>query len=77
MVCGSNLNAGIVAQVEFSNVVILNKTDLVTEEQQLDILDRISILNPKVKVLKSCQSKIDVMEILNTNLYSRNRVTQF
>merc|ERR1719394_2455651 len=58
-------------QVEFSNVVILNKTDLVTEEQQLDILDRISILNPKVKVLKSCQSKIDVMEILNTRLYSR------
>ena len=67
----------IVDQVEFSNVVILNKTDLVTEEQQLDILDRISILNPKVKVLKSCQSKIDVMEILNTNLYSRKRVTQF
>ena len=58
-------------------MVILNKTDLVTEEQQLDILDRISILNPKVKVLKSCQSKIDVMEILNTNLYSRNRVTLF
>ena len=58
-------------------MVILNKTDLVTEDQQLDILDRISILNPKVKVLKSCQSKIDVMEILNTNLYSRNRVTQF
>ena len=58
-------------QVEFSNVVILNKTDLVNEEQQQDILDRISILNPRVKVLKSCQSKIDVMEILNTNLYSR------
>merc|ERR1711990_990629 len=58
-------------QVEFSNVVILNKTDLVNKEQQQDILDRISILNPRVKVLKSCQSKIDVMEILNTRLYSR------
>ena len=58
-------------QVEFSNVVILNKTDLVNVDQQQDILDRISILNPKVKVLKSCQSKINVMEILNTNLYSK------
>merc|ERR1719234_1317910 len=58
-------------QVEFSNVVILNKTDLVKEEQQQDILDRIEILNPRVKVLKSCQSKINVMEILNTRLYSR------
>merc|ERR1719483_1454550 len=46
-------------QVEFSNVVILNKGDLVSTEQQSDILDRISLLNPKAKVLKSCQSKID------------------
>ena len=49
--------------------MVLNKTDLVDEGQQQDILDRISILNPRVKVLKSCQSKIDVMEILNTHLY--------
>ena len=60
-----------VEQVEFSNVVILNKTDLVNAEQQEDILQRISILNPKAKVLKSCQSKINVMEILDTNLYSK------
>ena len=58
-------------QVEFSNVVILNKQDLVTKEQQRDILDRISLLNPKAKVLKSQQSKIDVMEILNTKLFNR------
>merc|ERR1712142_913511 len=57
-------------QVEFSNVVILNKIDLVNEEQQVDILDRIENLNPKAKVLKSCQSKINVMEILNTCLYN-------
>ena len=60
-----------IEQVEFSNVVVLNKTDLVTEEQQQDIMDRISILNPNAKVLKSTQSKIDVMEIVNTNLYSK------
>ena len=58
-------------QVEFSNIVILNKEDLVNKEQQQDIMDRISILNPKAKVLKSYQSKINVMEILNTGLYSR------
>ena len=58
-------------QVEFSNVVIMNKQDMVSEEQQLDILDRIHLLNPKAKVLKSKQSKVDVKEILNTHLYSR------
>jgi len=58
-------------QVEFSNVVVLNKEDLVSEEQQSDILDRITLLNPKAKVLHSRQSKIDVMEILNTHLFDR------
>ena len=43
----------IMEQVEFSNVVILNKTDLVREEQQQDILDRISILNPRYLCKKS------------------------
>ena len=58
-------------QVEYSNVVILNKQDLVSQQQQGDILDRISVLNPKAKVLTSFQSKIDVREILNTNLYNK------
>jgi G3E family GTPase len=57
-------------QVEFSNVVILNKQDLVTEDQLSNILDRISILNPNAKIIKSHQSNINVMEILNTHLYS-------
>ena len=56
-------------QVEFSNVVVLNKGDLVDNVQERAILDRISILNPKAKVLKSIQSKIDVMEILNTHRF--------
>ena len=30
-------------QVEFSNVVVLNKIDLVNEEQQADILERIEM----------------------------------
>merc|ERR1719429_554386 len=63
-------------QVEFSNVVILNKQDLVTEDQQKDILDRVSLLNPKAKVLKSKQSKIDVMEILDTKLFDRADVEE-
>jgi len=57
-------------QVEFSNVLILNKQDLVTKEQQEEILDRIAILNPKARVLTSTQSKIDVLQILNTGLFT-------
>merc|ERR1712045_668571 len=56
-------------QVEFANVILLNKGDLVNEEQQNDIRQKIEMLNPKAKIMKSIHSKIDVMEILNTGLY--------
>ena len=56
-------------QVEFANVILLNKGDLVNEEQQTQLVERISLLNPKAKIVKSIHSKIDVMEILNTGLY--------
>merc|ERR1711878_250356 len=56
-------------QVEFANVILLNKGDLVNEEQQADIREKISLLNPKAKILKSVHSKIDVMDILDTKLY--------
>ena len=60
-----------VEQVEFSNVVLINKQDLVTECQLSNILDKISILNPNAKIIKSHQSNINVMQILNTHLYSK------
>ena len=57
-------------QVEFANVILLNKVDLVKEQQLKDILEKLQALNPGAKVIKTRQSKIDVMEILNTSLYS-------
>ena len=65
-----------IEQVEYSNVIVLNKEDLVTEEQQHDILSRIALLNPKAKVLKSHQSKIDVMQILNTRLFDPRNIEE-
>jgi len=63
-------------QVEYSNVVVLNKVDLVSEGQQNEIMDKISLLNPRIQVLKSCHGKINVMEILNTRLYSRVEIEE-
>merc|ERR1712020_401885 len=56
-------------QVEFANIIILNKGDLVNEEQQADLLEKVTLLNPKAKIVKTVQSKINVSEILNTRLY--------
>ena len=56
-------------QVEFANVVVVNKTDLVTEDQKSDIMAKILVLNPRAKVVEAVQSRVDAMEILNTGLY--------
>jgi len=57
-------------QIEFANVIVLNKGDLVDQKKKSEIYEKISIINPKAKVLKSVtNSKINVMEILNTNFY--------
>ena len=73
-----NNNEGTIAelmmeQVEFSNVVLVNKENLVTENQLNDIIQRISLINPTAKILRCCQSKINIMEILNTRLYTKRR----
>ena len=60
-------------QVEFSNVVVVNKGDLVTEEQQHDILEKIALLNPSAKVVRSVQSKVNPLEILNTKLFNAEK----
>jgi len=57
-------------QVEFANVIVLNKSDLVSEKVQVDIQEKISILNPKARIVKNVtNSNINVLDILNTKSY--------
>ena len=57
-------------QVEFSNVVVVNKCDLITEEQKADVIAKISLLNPKAKIVESIQSRVKMADILDTRLYN-------
>ena len=43
-----------------------------SEEPTKDIMDKIFLINPRAKMVKSVQSKIDVKNILNTRLYEAN-----
>ena len=63
-------------QVEFANVIILNKTDLVTK-QELSFLKRtLNKLNPSAKLIESTFSKINPKEILNTGLFDFEEAEQ-
>lgn len=56
-------------QVEFANVIILNKTDLVTEESVDFLKAAIKKLNPDAKFIKSEFGKVNPKEIFNTGLF--------
>ena len=56
-------------QIEFANVIILNKTDLVDPETLGFLKSAIYKLNPEAKILHSEFSKIDIKEIINTQLF--------
>ena len=57
-------------QVEYSNVVLINKVDLVSEEQIEKVRDSVILLNPNAKILTARHSSIDAKEVVGTNLYN-------
>lgn len=57
-------------QLEFANVILLNKTDLVDTKTVGLLKAAIQKLNPGAKVLTSDFSKVDPKEILNTRLFN-------
>ena len=50
----------LVDQVEFANVILINKVDLVSEEDRRRIRSMIGALNPKAKVYETTNSEIDL-----------------
>ncbi len=56
-------------QIEFANVIIINKIDLISDEQEQLLRKVIFKLNPKAKIITSSFSKVDPSEILNTGMF--------
>jgi len=61
----------LVDQVEYANVVLLNKTDLVNESQLREVKDKVALLAGRdAKILETENSTINVEDVVDTNLYS-------
>lgn len=56
-------------QIEFANVIILNKTDLVDAKTVGLLKASIQKLNPSAKIISSNFSKVEPKDILNTKLF--------
>jgi len=59
-----------VDQVEFADVLVINKCDLVTPHDVNQIRSVIKRLNPDAKVLTTVKSNLELTEILNTRSFS-------
>ncbi|CAI7629918.1 unnamed protein product [Penicillium glandicola] len=58
-----------VDQIEFADVLILNKVETVDQATREKIMHLLKLLNPAAKILESNYSQIDVREIINTNKF--------
>ena len=59
----------LVDQVEFANVIIINKTDLVTPYELEQLEQIIRRLNPTAEILQSTESRVPLAEILGTGRF--------
>lgn len=56
-------------QIEYANVILINKTDLVGPKELLELKTILHKLNPKAKIILTQNSKVSPKEILNTTLF--------
>ena len=63
-------------QIEFANVIILNKTDLVVKEHLGILRACIKKLNQSAKIIETTYSEISPKEILNTSLFNFEEAEQ-
>ncbi|EHK23344.1 uncharacterized protein TRIVIDRAFT_82450 [Trichoderma virens Gv29-8] len=59
-----------VDQIEFADVIILNKIDMINDETKAQVLNIVKQLNHRAKILESKYSKVDVKELVNTGLFN-------
>ncbi len=56
-------------QIEFANVIILNKVDLVSKEELVTIKQIIKVLNATAEVIESNYSRVPLEKVVNTGLF--------
>ena len=66
----------LIDQIEFANVLLLNKTDLLNEEDIDELYGVLRKLNPDAKILKTSFSNVPLSEILNTKSFDFEEASQ-
>jgi len=63
-------------QIAFADVVIINKTDLVTPEELAQIEDIVRAINPAARVYKTSRSGVDLARVLDQGAFNLERALE-
>ena len=66
----------LVEQVEFADVIVLNKIDLATPAQRHAVEARVRALNPDARLVPAIRGQVPVKEILGTGLFDMDAAVQ-
>jgi G3E family GTPase len=61
-------------QIAFADVILLNKTDLVTPAELAELEARIRGINPYARLHRTQRSQIDIAEVLDRNAFDLDRI---
>lgn len=66
----------LIDQVEFCDVLIINKIDLISEEELAKLEKVLSALQPTAKIIKTTNSEVDLKEVLNTQRFDFEKASE-
>ncbi len=69
-----DIEALLVQQIEFCNIVLINKTDLVTADELEQVRQVVRALQPRARIIETSRSQVDLSLILGTNSFSFEEV---
>ncbi|HMZ53967.1 MAG TPA: zinc metallochaperone GTPase ZigA [Nitrospira sp.] len=66
----------LIDQVEFANVLVINKTDLVSPGDLATLEAILAKLNPEARILRAAQGRVPLTALLDTKLFDFERASQ-
>lgn len=66
----------LIDQIEFCNVILISKCDLIDDKQQSRLMSTLARLNPDAKIIPMSNGNVALSEVLNTQLFDFDRAQQ-
>ncbi|MBM7541954.1 GTP-binding protein [Amphibacillus cookii] len=66
----------LIDQIEFANVIVLNKVDQLSSEKVTELKNLLSRLNPEANIIATRFGQVDPLQVLNTKQFNFDKVSQ-